>query len=123
MKIEDSADEMYSFLSIYYLTHKDYKKPSKSSKLEYLNNEISKLIDTRLKEVIKIIDNPYYETLLLVFKGIDAGYFVYKHGSFYTAADDLMYGKSFIDVAKFLVEERNSEKRIHLEAYLNSKDE
>ena len=73
-KIDSSEEEMFDFLTIYFLENAKSKRPSEDSDKETYYSEIQDLIDEDLDGVVAIIDNAKdYEYKLLVHRGLKIG--------------------------------------------------
>lgn len=72
-KIDSSAEKMTDFLYVYYLHKKEAKKPPRNGTVDWLKNEVGKIIETDLKSFLVILADPDYNLKLLIQRSVDTG--------------------------------------------------
>lgn len=121
-KLRDSKEDMLNFLRIY------GKKVSKDSKIEFLVNELKKIIEQDLETFLNIIrDKDNYEMKLFIADCTDAGIINSRGKQYFLPGGDSLCGEGSVSVLseaiKYLKNPANEELYLNLKTRLeNAKD-
>lgn len=114
-KIESSSQEMFDFLTVYYLQNAKSKRPSEDSDKDFYKSEIQDLLDTDLDGVIEIIDDAdNYEYKLLVHRGIKTGALKMIQGDKIETVDGVPLGNSLSQAVQWLKDDRHQDEYLRL---------
>jgi hypothetical protein len=118
-KIEDDRDKLVGVLKL--LTNKPI---SRDSSLEWIQGEVEERIDTMPTSFLDIINDPAFDTKILLHKGIEFGVVV-RQGNKYSTVDGLDLCEAdeiptFNNAVKYLDNPRNQEVRSLVEAKINN---
>ena len=100
------------------------KPISEDSKIDWIQGQVEEYVDRQPSKFLEIVDNPSFDTMALVQRGIEAKVII-KKGNKYTTIDGLELaddGKPPIyeNVIRFLESDRNQDIRSLLEARIDS---
>lgn len=114
-KIEHSAEEMFDFLTVYYLQNAKSKRPSQDSDKDFYKSEIQELLDTDLNGVIAVIDDAdNYEYKLLVHRGIKIGALKMVQGDKIETVDGTPLGNNLTQAVQWLKDDRHQDEYLRL---------
>jgi hypothetical protein len=114
-KIEHSAEEMFDFLTVYYLQNAKSKRPSHDSDKDFYKSEIQDLLDNDLDGVINVIDDSdNYEYKLLVHRGIKIGALKMVQGDKIETVDGVPLGNSLSQAVQWLKDDRHQDEYLRL---------
>lgn len=118
-KIEDDRDKLIGVLKL--LTNKPI---SRDSKLEWIQGQIEEKIDTMPSAFLSIIEDPSFDTKILIHKGIEYGVIV-RQGNKYSTVDGLELGEAdeiptFNVAVRYLDNPKHQEIRSLVEAKINN---
>ncbi len=120
-EIKDNLDAMDSLLWLRYYEKSNYQKPPVQPSYNWAKIEVGKMVEHRPKEFLSIIDDPSYETKVLVHKGL-------KHGLLVREGQQIRFKQNassigmFNDVVQYLDEEKHAEDRRILQDKIDSKE-
>ncbi len=119
-KIEDDKDKLLSVLKL--LTNQPI---SKNSKLDWIQGKVEDYVDTTPKAFVSILQDPTFDTKVLIVKGVEAKIIIRK-GNKYSTVDglDLCYDgqiASYSNAIAYLEDPKNQDVRTLIEAKINSK--
>jgi hypothetical protein len=72
-KMSSSAEKLRDFLYVYYLQKKDAKRPARNASLDFLKQEVGRIIEEDLKLYLEILNDQDYNTKLLIQKSVEVG--------------------------------------------------
>ncbi len=107
-KMESSPDEMLKFLKVY------GKKVSENSTREFLEGEVSKVIEEDIDGFLDIVNDPHYDTKLLITNGLEVGALI-KERSTYSLPGGEVIGKSLQETIDYLEDNKNQDVRLEIE--------
>lgn len=118
-KIEDDRDKLVGVLKL--LTNKPI---SRDSALDWIQGEVEQRIDTMPTSFLDIINDPAFDTKILIHKGIEYGV-IARQGNKYSTVDGLDLCEAdeiatFTNAVKYLDNPRNQEIRSLVEAKINN---
>ena len=113
-KMEDNTEAMIDFLTV------AGKRPSKNSKKGFLVAEIDKFIEENIEEFLKILEDPNYETRLLLSKAVQVKAVLRDGHKYFLPGGDELCEKGEVNnltsVLRFLDKPENQDIRLTLEA-------
>lgn len=112
-KMKTSAEKMKDLLYVYYLTKKDAKRPPKTGDVDWLKQEIGRIIEDDLRIFLEILDDPNYSLKLLIQKSVEVGALLRNKHSYSLPGADRPIGV-IEDVIEYLDDERNQDVRMKL---------
>jgi len=119
--LEKSSEDMYDFLSIYWLTSRDYKQPSKEATKEFYIAELEKLVETDLDGFVEIVrDSANYPYKLLLHKAVRLNIVSYSIGGGFTTVEGIPLGLTMNDAVSFLKNPKNQEHFLRLDSYVKN---
>jgi hypothetical protein len=121
-EIKDNLDAMESLLWLRYYEKNVYKKPPKQPSFNWAKIEVGKMVENSPQDFIDIIDNPSYETKVLVYKGLKYGLLIQEGQQIRFKSNASAIGM-FEDVVKYLDEEKHAEDRRILQDKIDSKED
>lgn len=114
-KIDGSEEEMFDFLTIYYLETSKSKRPSEDSNKSTYYSQIQDLIDNDLAGVVKIIDDASnYEYKLLVHRGLKVGALKMVAGNKIETIDGVPIGNSLSQAVQWFKDDRHQDEYLRL---------
>ncbi len=114
-KIDSSSEEMFDFLTIYFLEASKSKRPSDDWNKDTLFSEIQDLIDNDLAGVVKIIDDAKnYEYKLLVHRGLKVGALVMRGENKIETVDGIPVGKGLKQAVQWFKDDRHQDEYLTL---------
>jgi hypothetical protein len=114
-KIDGSSEDMFDFLTIYFLEAAKSKRPSTDWDKDTLFSEIQDLIDTDLGGVIKIIDDvKNYDYKLLVHRGLKVGALVMKGSNKIETVDGIPVGTGLKQAIQWFKDDRHQDEYLTL---------
>lgn len=114
-KLEDSVEDMQNVLRL-------YGKKTTSNKLEFLRGEISKLIETDMKEFIRIMEDPKLKMKIFIDTAVMRGILDRTSTSGYALKGGVEIGRNIVEVIEFLESPRNQDIYLKIKAQVeNSK--
>lgn len=72
IKISDSRDKMYDFLSVYWMQNTKGKRPSAEAGKDMMISHVQNIIDNDIKGFIEVSEDNNYDTKLLIFRAMAA---------------------------------------------------
>jgi hypothetical protein len=99
------------------------KPISEESKIDWIQGQVEEYLDREPKKFLEIVDNPSFETMSLIQRGIEAKVII-KKGNRYTTVDGLELADNgdapvYTNVIRFLENDKNQDIRSLLEARIN----
>jgi hypothetical protein len=99
------------------------KPISPDSKLEWIQGQVEEYLDREPQKFLNIVENPSFETMSLIQRGIDTKV-IQKRGNKYTTIDGLELAESgevpvYANAIKYLENDKNQDIRAHIEARIN----
>jgi hypothetical protein len=114
-KIDSSEEELFDFLTIYYLETTKSKRPSQDSGKDFYSAEIQDLIDNDLDGVIAIIDDSKnYEYKLLIHRGIKISALKMVGGNKIETADGVPIGNSLKQAIQWFKDDRHQDEYLRI---------
>lgn len=118
-KIEDDRDKLLGVLKL--LSNKPI---SRDSKLDWIQGQVEEYIDTIPTSFLSVINDPSFDTKILVHKGLEYGVIV-RSGNKYATVDGLDLCESdevatFATAVRYLDNPRNQDVRTLIEAKINN---
>lgn len=112
-KMDSNISKMKDFLFVYYLTKKDAKRPPNDATIEWLKNEIGRIIEDDLKIFLSIISDVDYTIKLLIQKSVSIGALNRdKHNYSFPGADRPV--GTIEDLIEHLDDEKNQDAKMKL---------
>lgn len=118
--MENSIDQMYEFLYLYWLKNKGATKPHKNPTMDYCKVQINRIIDSDKQGLLEVFNSPSLKDELLVYKASEMGLIEYD-GKIFLNFDGVQIGKTIEDVVYFYNDSRNSTEKLKLKANLKEK--
>ena len=119
-KIDNSVDKMKDFLYVYYLHKREAKRPPMNATVDFLKNELGKIIETDLKLFLEILDDEDYTLKLLIQRSVETGALLkQKHNYMLPGADNVI--GVLDDLIEFLNDARNQDVRMKLMHHVENK--
>lgn len=114
-KIDSSSEDMFDFLTIYFLEASKSKRPSDDWDKDTLFSEIQDLIDNDLSGVIKIIDDAKdYDYKLLVHRGLKVGALVMRDSHKIETVDGIPVGTGLKQAVQWFKDDRHQDEYLTL---------
>jgi hypothetical protein len=114
-KIDNSAEEMYDFLTVYYLENAKSKRPSENSSKDFYYSEIQDLIESDLEGVVEVIDDASnYDVKLLVHRGLKIGALKLVAGNKIETIDGVPIGNSLQQAIQWFKDEKHQDEYLRL---------
>lgn len=121
-KMENSAQKLYDFLSVYFMQTGKGKRPPDNANKETYKGLIQDIIDNNVKEFISIAEDANFATKLMAVRGLSQGHIT--RDSFtknFTIADTKRHlGASLDEVVANLLSPEFQEDKLRLEALIKS---
>jgi len=112
-KIDKSVDKMKDFLYVYYLTKKDAKRPPRAASVDWLKQELGRIIEDDLATYLSIANDKDYNVKLLIQKSIEVGALYRDRHNYSMPGADKPIGV-LEDLIAFLDDTKNQEVKIKL---------
>lgn len=112
-KMDKSVDKMRDFLYVYYITKKDAKRPPVSASVDWLKQELGRIIDDDLQVFLGIANDKEYNIKLLIQKSLEIGALMRDRHNYSLPGSDRPIGV-LEDLISFLDDPKNQEVRIKL---------
>jgi len=112
-KIDKSSDKMTDFLYVYYLTKKDAKRPPTNASIDWLKNELGRIIEEDLKIFNDILGDKDYILKLLIQKSVKVGALLRNKHLYFVPGADKAIG-TIEDLIEYLDNDKNQDLRIKL---------
>jgi len=114
-RIEHDRSRLLMILKL--LTNKPI---SEDSKLRWIQGQVEEYLDNKPKDFLKIVQNPSFDTMALIQRGIQAKVII-KKGNRYSTVDGLELAESgkapvYNNVIKYLEDDKNQDIRALIEA-------
>jgi len=114
-KIDSSGDDMFDFLTIYYLENAKSKRPSEDSSKDFYSAEIQDLIDNDLDGVTKVIDDAKnYSYKLLVHRALKINALVMVAGQKIETPDGVPVGNSLQQAIQWFKDDRHQDEYLRI---------
>ena len=115
-KIEDSKEKLRTFLIVFNETFTPVtKKLDRSSKLDFLQKEVSQIVENRTNDFVDIITDKNYDTKALIAEGVQTGVIEKKGSKYYLTGGVDKIGDDFVGAIEFLNSPQNQETRLLIE--------
>lgn len=115
-KIEDSKEKLRTFLIVFNETFTPVtKKLDRSSKLDFLQKEVSQIVENRTSDFVDIITDKNYDTKALIAEGVQTGVIEKKGSKYYLTGGVDKIGDDFVGAIEFLNSPQNQETRLLIE--------
>jgi hypothetical protein len=120
-KIEDDKDKLLGILKLL-----SNQPVSDESALNWIQGKVEEYLDTTPKLFLDIIQDPSFNTKVLINKAVEQGY-IKRNGNLYVTVDGLELAEagqpaSFENAVRYLDNDKYQEVRLLIEARINSKD-
>ena len=112
-KIDGSAKKMSDFLWIYYLTDKDAKRLPNNPSVDFLRQEVGRIIEEKTGTFLSIMTDTEFETKVLIQKSINNG-FIHRDGQIFSVFGEPTSRNTLEGLIDFLKDERNNNIRLSL---------
>lgn len=113
-KIGSSEEEMFDFLTVYYLENGKSKRPSEDSSKSFYRSELQDIIDKDLDGFVSIVDDAKnYEYKLLVHRGLKIGALKLE-GSKLETVDGMPIGNSLHQAIQWYKDDRHQNEYLTL---------
>ena len=113
-KIDASEEEMFDFLTIYYLENGKSKRPSEDSTKSFYYSELQDIIDNDLDGFVSIVDDAKdYDYKLLVHRGLKIGALVMQGANLETV-DGIPVGNSLYQAVQWFKDDRHQNEYLTL---------
>lgn len=108
-KIEDDKNALIEFLKVHSLTTTgNVVKIDKSSDIEFLQEQVSVIVDANAKKFVEFVEDDYFNVRVALAKGLEVGA-VRKTDAGYENDQSLILGSSVHAAVTFLSNDRNQE--------------
>jgi hypothetical protein len=121
-KIDGSANKMQDFLYVYYLNKKEAKRPPANATVDWLKNEIGKIIEEDLKLYLDILEDKDYALKLLIQKSVETGALIRKKHEYWVHGSDAPIGV-IEELIEYLDDPKNQAVRMKLMHHVKDKTE
>lgn len=111
-KMDGSVRKLSDFLWIYYLTSKDGKRLPINPTLDYLRDEVGRIVDEKPGEFMAIMSDPSFETKALIQKAVNLG-LIARSGMAFTIFGEPR-SNTLDELIAFLGDDRNNNVRLSL---------
>ena len=112
-KMEDSKDKLRTFLIVFNETFNPVtKKLDRSAKLDFLQKEVSQIVENRTNDFVDLISDSNYETKALIAEGVQTGVIEKKGSKYYLTGGVDKLGDDFVGAIDFLNSPQNQETRL-----------
>lgn len=120
-KIEDDRTKLSAFLKTFNLIlGKPIPKIDVNTKLEWLQSQVSDIVQNKTDQFVTIIENPDYDTYLLLAQAIDGGIIKREGTKHLLAASNERLGNNIQETITFLKREANQDTVYLIEQQLKS---
>lgn len=115
-KLEDKKDKLRTFLIVFNETFNPVtKKIDSSPKLDFLQKEVSQIVENRTKDFVDIVEDPNYETKAIIAEGVQTGVLEKRNTKYYLAGGVDKLGDDFRSTIDYLNSPQNQETRMLIE--------
>lgn len=115
-KMEENKSKLAAFLKVYSrVMGQPAKKIDKSTKLDFLQGQVSAIIEANTKQFAEIVDNPNYDTILLIAEAVEKGIIVAKGTNYFLKGGTDKLGSSLIETVSYLNNAMNQELKLTIE--------
>lgn len=115
-KMEENKGKLAAFLKVYSrVMGQPAKKIDKSTKLDFLQGQVSAIIEANTKQFAEIVDNPNYDTILLIAEAVEKGIIVAKGTNYFLKGGTDKLGSSLIETVSYLNNAMNQELKLTIE--------
>ena len=119
-KMDHSATKMKDFLYVYYLMQRDAAPPPRNATMEWLKNEIGKIIESNLVTYLDILNDEDYTLKLLIQRSVETGALLKDKHVYTLPGADVPIGV-LDDVLNFLNDPKNQTVRMKLMNHVEEK--
>jgi hypothetical protein len=114
-KIDSSEEEMFDFLTVYYLENGKSKRPSEDSSKETYYSWLQDIIDNDIDGFVAIVDDAKnYEYKLLVHRGLKVGALVMKGSDKIETVDGIPVGTGLAQAIQWFKDDRHQDEYLTL---------
>lgn len=114
-KINNSEEELYDLLTVYYLQGGKTKRPSEDSSKSFYKSEIQDIIDEDIDGILEVIeDAKNYEYKLLVHRGLKIGALKMVGSNNIETVDGLPVGTGLQQAIQWFKDDRHQEEYLRL---------
>jgi hypothetical protein len=115
-KISDNKKELRRFL----ITHNEVfnkatKKIATDSKLEFLQNEVSAIVENKMADFLDIVSSANYDVRATIAEGVQVGVIERKGTKYYLAGGVDKLGDTLLDAVEYISSPANQETRLLIE--------
>lgn len=115
-KMEENKGKLAAFLKVYSrVMGQPAKKIDKDTKLEFLQGQVSAIIEANTKQFAEIVANPNYDTILLIAEAVEKGILVAKGTNYFLKGGTDKLGSSLIETVSYLNNAMNQELKLTIE--------
>lgn len=115
-KMEENKGKLAAFLKVYSrVMGQPAKKIDKDTKLEFLQGQVSAIIEANTKQFAEIVANPNYDTILLIAEAVEKGILVAKGTNYFLKGGTDKLGSSLIETVIYLNNAMNQELKLTIE--------
>lgn len=121
-KMSSSPTKMKAFLKVYNLVTKGTSvKFDKDANTEFLTNELSAIVDENYGKFLEFVEDPHFDTRLLIAEGIEKGVIRKNSEQGYSTADGVVLGKTLFNAVSFLNIDSNQDVLFGIQARIKGK--
>ena len=120
-RIDGSAKKMSDFLWIYYLTDKEAKRLPNNPSVDFLRQEVGRIIEEKTGTFLSIMTDTEFETKVLIQKAINNG-FINRDGQLFSIFGEPTSRNTLEGLIEYLKDERNNNQRLSLIGKLDAID-
>lgn len=118
-KMEDSKDKLRTFLIVFNETFTPVtKKIDPSAKLDFLQKEVSVIVEARTKDFVDVVEDPNYDIKVILSEGIQTGVLEKKGTKYYLAGSNDKLGDDLRTAIEFLRSPANQQTLLLIEERL-----
>jgi len=122
--LEKSTEEMWDFISVYWLASRNYKRPPEDSSKEFYIAELEKIIETDLDGFVSVVhDKDNYIYKLLIHKAVKLNIVAYSISNGFVTMEGVPLGLTLGDAVSFLKNPKNQEHFIRIDNYVKMNKE
>lgn len=120
-KIEEDRNKLISFLKVYGLSSSTIQnKISKTSKLDFLQSEVTKIIDENKVLFVELMEDPTFDIRLTIAQAMEVGAIERDKGKFYTPGKEDLLGNNVREVIEKLSMNVNQDLLLTIESRIKT---
>ena len=118
-RMMDSPTKMKDFLNVYRSTRPGQGDVPNNAKKEFLISEIEKIVEEDITGFLGVVNDPNYDTKLLIYKALTARA-LEREGTDFTLPGGTVIGKNYQEVITFFDNPTNSEEVLKIKARIET---